>query len=41
MTQPDPFASLNARRWYENVLDVAIPAAAALLTVLVFLMVVR
>jgi hypothetical protein len=41
MPQPDPFASINARRWYENVLDIAIPAVAALLTVMVFLLVLR
>jgi hypothetical protein len=41
MTDRDPFASLTARRWYEGVLDVAVPAAAALLTVLVFLLAAR
>jgi hypothetical protein len=41
MPHRDPFATLTARRWYEGVLDVAVPAAAALLTVLVFLLAVR
>ena len=41
MTQPDPFASHDARRWYEDVLDVAIPAVAAILTALVFVLAAR
>jgi hypothetical protein len=41
MAHRDPFCELSTRRWYEAALDVAVPAAAALLTALVFVLAVR
>jgi hypothetical protein len=41
MADRSPFDPLPARPWHEAVLDVVLPAAAALLTALVFVLVVR
>ncbi len=41
MTDRDPFDTLPARRWHEAILDVVVPAAAALLTAVVFVLVAR
>lgn len=41
MTDHSPFAPLPTRRWREAILDVVVPAAAALLTAALFVLVVR